>query len=337
MKLSGTILKRTNKLIIVLLLLIGLYLKIFCSECLIQGIQAGQIILIAGTILCFIKLSIVSIKIRNKKLPWQQFILPAFLLTQLLLLTTDKISSIQAIATIAFVEVILVSGVIIAVRRSIKTSENYQTSLQNSLSLFLPPKIAQWMKVEIIILSAAFYGISRFFRIPVESGWSYWKKSAFPLIFVMLVLVSPVEFLVVDILLNIKSIVVQVGSVFLYLWSLLWVYGFWVTVKLSPHQISEEEICLHKGALATTNFSLNLIKSVRIIPPKTIGEEEPKIMNGAKFTVPGTPRVELILKKPVEIRNSFLVDVYSADSILISVDEPDKFCREINKYRTPVL
>lgn len=330
MKISS-ILKQMALIGFLVYLVVALYVATSCQECRFYDLSAVRLVLIVGVFFCIIRISFVVYEAYVHRVSWLQTIVPCFVLTQLILLLYDVGSSVLLLGIVAVVEIGFVVAGIVLVKRAAATDESFQVAILRILGPLLPSSILKWVKLEISLLSSALYGVSKLFWLPEKPGWSYWKNSAFPLIFVLVFFVGPVELFVLWYLIRIESAFVHSLFALLFIWSIMYVYGFWVSVRLSPHQLSKDEISLSRGVLGRAVFPTSLIKSLRVVPPKLIGEEEERDREAVFLTVPGTPTVELILKEPVEVSQLFFEGLSSTNVIVVSVDEPQLFCQEISR------
>lgn len=181
--------------------------------------------------------------------------------------------------------------------------------------------------MEITLFSNAFYGISKLLRVPQKEGWTYHNNSNFPAIFALLILVAPIEIFAVHYLLGINSLPINVVLTFLYISSFLYIYGFWVSIKLNPHIILDREVFLYRGCLSKTRFSLKMIKSLQIIDKLPLKKE-----GWVDLTVPGGSVVEITLSSQIKVEN--LIGEYEkfTDRVFVSFDEPQKFCNQVNIF-----
>ena len=327
-----SIFRRVGTVVFVVLILVAGYVFTSCSDCLVGEFRARTIILSLGIILCAAKIALVLIDARNHKISWLQILLPSFVLSQLLLMLFLEISSLLVLSVMSILEIAFIVSAVLLTKNTIEKTGTSGSLLESTLRLLAPAGLAAWVMLEITLIYSFLYGLSKFFRVPEKSGWSYWKNSAFPLIFILLLFVGPVEIVVIHFILDIQSTFVHILFILLFIWSLVYVFGFWVSMKLSPHQLNNNKITLNRGALGKAEFSTQLVKSLRIIQPKVLGEEEPKNRRAAYLTVPGTPMVELILKDPVKINQILSDSEQLTDTIIVSVDEPQSFCQQIREF-----
>lgn len=327
MKLS-TKLKWLAVCISVLIIFVGLFLKIFYPNQVFYGFQTEKIPIIIGLSFCLARIVFVLIEYKKRTLPWTQILLPLFISTQLILLYLGQISILFALIIIPIIELAFVICFVIYSVKAIKDVDDAKPVLYKILGQFFPTSILKWVIIEITLFSMAFYGISRFFRIPKKEGWTYSKNSDFPVIFTFLILFAPIEIFAVHYLFNIQNIIINGILIFLYIASFLYIYGFWVSIKLFPHQITENEIFLFRGVLAKTQFPISFVKSFSVL-----GEDKTDISNSVSLTVPGGSNVELILTESVKIQNLIGKSEQFVEKIFVSIDEPEKFYDEIQRLK----
>ncbi len=147
---------------ILFLLLFSLYTFFYCEDCFVGEFQVKKLVLFVGIVLCLGRLTFNFTQTRDKKYAWLQFLLPLFILFQLLLLFFDRISFFGAIIIIPILEIMFIIGVIFFTRRAVKESQDF-VSLHQVLDLFLPSFLVRWIIFEVTIISYAFRGILLFF------------------------------------------------------------------------------------------------------------------------------------------------------------------------------
>ncbi|MFN0141367.1 MAG: hypothetical protein ACKVQW_14930 [Pyrinomonadaceae bacterium] len=311
----------------VILILTAIFVFTSCVDCSIYGFPAVKIIYLSGMIFCLLRLIVViSYGWKSISTFYQTFV-PLFVLAQLVLLFVGKITSPIVLLLVGAAELLIVIVAFFLIKSSVSKDQNLQSTIIQILGFLLPTSIQKWVTLEVSLLSSALYGVSKLFIVPEEEGWSYWKNSAFPLIFIIVFFIGPVELIVFKYVLNIESAFAHSLLALFYVWAIIYVYGFWVSIKRLPHQINEEEVVLNRGLLETTKFQLHSVEAVKVLPPELIGESE-KIDGTAYLTVPGSPLVQFILKGPVEI-NRLIGAKQLSDKIVVSVDDPQRFCEEI--------
>jgi len=316
--------------------LLALYLFLFCSSCKIYDLQTKQIFILFGIALCSISLISTLINIKSGKSRWMQTLIPAFILFQLILLFYEKISFTLAFLIIPVVEIFFVLTIVLLTKKKLNNAQNPDNSfLRNILDLLLPAFLVRWIIFEVTIISFAIRGLVNFFKKKNETGWSYWKNSHFPIVFILLIFVAPLELVVINFLLNIQSITVHILFALLYIWGFLYIYGFWISIKLLPHQIIEGEVFLYRGGLSNTRFSVEIIESVKVINQQNeFRVSGAKETEAADLSVPGTAMVEIVLKKSARVENILKKSEQFVKKILISVDQPVLFRDEILKIQT---
>jgi hypothetical protein len=245
---------------------------------------------------------------------------------QLILSYFDKISGKWLFLIIVLIELLVFVSVFFIISKEIKKSDNFKDGIYNIFNQYLPKSIAKWVIFEVSIFTYAFYGFSKFFKIPSKEGWTYYKNSNFPMIFALLILIAPVEIFAVHYLLNITNIFINAILIFLYIVSVLYIYGFWVSIKLNPHTILGNNIFLYRGCLSKTTFPINLVKSLEVV------SEIPKLKEKiSDFTIPGGEIVEISFFSQAKIENLFDEESRFADKVFVSVDNSQEFCNHINQ------
>jgi hypothetical protein len=315
---------------ILFLLLFSLYTFTYCENCFVGEFQVKKLVLFAGIVLCAGRLIFNFIQAENKKYVWLQSLLPLFILFELILLFFDRISFFGALIIIPVLEIIFVIGIIFFTGKAVRESQGF-VPLDQVLNLFLPSFLVRWIIFEVTIISYAFRGILLFFKSYEEVGWSYWKSSSFPLIFALLILVAPIEILVINILFNIQSITIHIVFGVIYIWSLLYLYGFWISIKLLPHKLGENEISIYRGILNQAQFPLKIIETVK---SRQNTDNDTLKQNGleiADLTVQGTPIVEFVLNESIKVSSIIGKSEKFVKVILISADEPHLLVEEIRR------
>jgi hypothetical protein len=288
-----------------------------------SSLSLKEILILLVILACIARIVYVFFHIGDFSTKWKQLIFPVLISSQLLLVFSGKVSESSAFIIIVITEICIFGTVFFIIIKGLKTSSSITDNLLNVFKEYLPNSVFNWVRMEIVLYSNAFYGISKLFRVRAKEGWTYWKYSNFPAIFALLIIIAPIEIFVVHYLLNI-NLIINIILIALYFISLLYIYGFWVSIKLNPHLITNKEIFLYRGCLAKVSFPINLIESLNII------EDIPKKKGSSvDITIPGCPIVEIVFSSQVKIDNLIGQKEQLTEKIYVSFDEPQQFCNTI--------
>ena len=198
-----------------------------------------------------------------------KWLLPALIFVEIMLVWSGLLDLKDAVILIAVIEaLILITGigeVILVVRRYRKTRSSgldVWSALEDGLTVLLPRQLARLATSE----PRLFYCLAKwiFRKTKLREGeFSYHKRSTFDMLVLLVVLVSPVEILVVELLLHafLPLLWLRLLVLFLEIYALFWVLGFHASRVALPHRLTEDGLLLNHGVFAEGFIPYSRIES----------------------------------------------------------------------------
>ena len=179
-----------------------------------------------------------------------KYLLPALVAVEVILVWSGMLNLKEAVVIVAGVEVLIfvtgIGEIILMVRRYRKdrtSGLDFWTALEGGLSVLLPRPIARFVSAE----PRLFYCLTKwvFRRTKLEEGeFSYHKRSSLDMLVLLVVFVSPVEVLVIEVLLQafLPLLWLRLLVLFLEVYGLFWFLGFYAS-RISPSSPPGRERC----------------------------------------------------------------------------------------------
>lgn len=175
-----------------------------------------------------------------------------------------------------------------------------EEQLATRLEGFLAPRLARVLSVELVILAGALRFLAGGWRRQAAAGgFSYHRESTLGALLMALPVMVLADLLLMEVLLRRLSPWIRWTVHGLDLYGLLWVVGFWASLRLRPHRISAGMVHLHRGVVGRATFPLAQVADLVSVPPLLEGEERRAFLGGAApFGARGGPEVLVKLSEP---------------------------------------
>jgi hypothetical protein len=270
--------------------------------------------------ICGLRIVILFADVLRRQRPWQRAVIPILAIVKVMLPNghIPVISVTVAATELAFLAFLW---------RAIPTRSEASASglsrdlpedrLRVSLCAFVPEMAAKLMAVEWVVLSSAVRCICNRLRTRPRRGFDYASASVFSALPAIILILAPADLILLRGLLRIQSHIFDLALMALDLWSVLWFYGIYVTMRERPHAIRGGCIEVHQGILKSASVPLIEIHATEGFPA---GSFVRSARRGAKLTVPGAPCVRLDLAAPVTVRRVWGPDVQSATLVVSAAD-----------------
>ena len=267
-----------------------------------------------------------------------KWLLPALILAEVALVWFDVLDLRDAILIVIGLEALLlfvgsyqILGAIRRYRRNRSSGLDVWAALEDGLTVMLPRTAARFMISE----PRLFYCLVKwvFRRTKLREGeFSYHKRSALDMFVLLIVLVSPVEILVVEVLLLafLPLLWLRLLVLLLEIYGFFWFLGFYASRIALPHSLGEDGISLHHGTFAEGFIPYSVIESAERKRMKAPGSGDGLIIENrdAFFTIAGHTDITLALSGPRRL-HGFLRPTAPVDTVHLAVDAPEKFVEEL--------
>jgi hypothetical protein len=269
--------------------------------------------------------------IRAGSIPWQRLLLPVFSLVVFLFASIYSMDlTVLALFSI-LPEVLLIAFGIVVFRFRKKGINFEQESLEETLTLFLPETLARFLVIELIVIHAALSTALKGFKISNVPGYRYDETSIFPYLIAILMVSTPADILLIEIMIKSWPLPVHLLHIGLSIYIIPLIYGIYVTTRINPHQVNSDIVHLKQGVFGRADFPLKFVVSAKVLPAK-VAEQLTSKKKGRDTSYaqllfpqmePQTQVVEILLSQEINVRKTF-GDLVSR-KLLVSIDEPVPF------------
>lgn len=268
-----------------------------------------------------------------------KWLLPALILIEVALVWSGLLDLKEAAIAIVGVEALIflagVSEIILMVRRYRKDRSSGLdpwTALEGGLSVLLPHPVARLAAAE----PRMFYCLTKWIlrRTKLKEGeFSYHKRSTMDMLVLMVVLVSPIEVLVIELLLQafLPWLWLRLLVLFLEVYALFWILGFHASRVALPHRLEERGLRLRHGIFAEGFIPYSAIRRVERTRRRAARSGDGLSVYGreAFLAIGGHTCVTLGLHIPHHLDG--LRPTKPVDTIHLAADEPEQFLKALKK------
>ena len=278
----------------------------------------------------------------KKVLKW---LLPVLVLTEVALVRLELLDLRDAILIVVAVEVLLVAvggtqmlSAVRAYRKNRAAGFDGWKALEGSLSVLLPQLAARLIVSELRLFCCLVRWALRKTRLRARE-FSYHKRSTMDMFVLLVVLVSPVEVLVIEVLLQafLPLLWLRVLVLLLEIYAVFWILGFHASRVALPHRLEEAGLRLHHGIFAEGFIPYTEIR--RVLPFRRKAPEWGDGLRVGKgeayLAIGGNTDIALELRSPHSLQG-FLRPTKPVGTVHLAVDEPKAFTKELgSRLRSP--
>ena len=266
----------------------------------------------------------------RKERPWPRMIVPALLMIKVFFpqLGWARVSVFGA----ALAELAILGLVVKAVlgRRQKMDFALPEERLRESFSTIVPAGLAKVMAVEMVVLWSAVRAVLHGFKARERTGFDYASASVVGALPMIVLIMGPGDLFLFRAILRIQNPLVDLALVAVDVWSILWLYGIYVTMQERPHVIDREAVTVHKGILKSALIPLNTIRETSCLAAGSFTRAD--LRGGIRLTVPGAPCVRLELAEPVAVKRVWGKDV-EAETVFVSAGDPAGFVDRLRREK----
>ena len=190
---------------------------------------------------------------------------------------------------------------------------------------FVPLRAARLMALELVMLGSAIGFLSGGFREAAPAGFSHHREAALRAILPALPLMIPGDFLLMKTLFAGLAPWLRWTLHGSTVYAVLWLVGFYATLKARPHQIRNGQLELHLGLVKSATIPASQVLSATPLPEFDDDWVRHAHMKGVqKLVAKGNTILELKLSTPVRV-TGLLGPGRPADRLAVTVDDPSAF------------
>jgi len=272
---------------------------------------------------------------RRGLLPGTRLLLPAVILVEglglILTSSSDGVLKIR-LGTALALEFLLVALAVRAWRRAEAFPGTWpEDRIALAFEALVPPRAARLLALELVMLGGAMRFLAGGFRHPALPGFSHHLESALRGFLPALPLLIPGDVLFLK--------VVSSGLAPWLRWVLhgstvyavVWLFGFYASLKARPHQIREGMVYLHLGLMKSVAFPARLVQTAAPLPDFDDDWARHAHLKGVeKLIAKGAPVLELSLSEPVRVLG-LLGPGRPALRLAVSCDDPSAFLAALGR------
>jgi len=165
------------------------------------------------------------------------------------------------------------------------------------------------------------------FKARKRAGFDHASASVFGALPVIVLVMGPGDLFLFRAILRIQNPLVDLALVAVDVWSILWLYGIYVTMQERPHAIEGDGVRVHKGILKSAMIPLSAIRGTRCLAAGSFTRAD--LRGGMRLTVPGAPCVRLDLWERVAVKRAWGKDS-KAQTVFVSASDAEGFVRELS-------
>ncbi len=272
---------------------------------------------------------------RAGRLPATRLLLPAVLLAEGLGLATAGASPAAThvrFATAAGLELLLLVLAVQTLRQTRALPGHWpEDRIATAFAAFVPPRAARLMALELVMLGSALHFLFGGFRQEAPEGFSHHREAALRAILPALPLMIPGDFLLTNTLLKGMAPwlrwLLHGSSVY----GVLWLVGYYATLKARPHQLRDGRLELNLGLLKSVTLPASQVLAAAPLPTFEDDWTRHAYMKGVeKLVAKGNAMLELKLSAPVQVVG-LLGAGRPTDRLAVSVDDPSAFLAALGR------
>ena len=269
-----------------------------------------------------------------------KWLLPVPVVAEVGLVWRDVLEIGDAILIVATVEILLliVGGhrLLVAVRkyrRNRRSGLDGWKALEDGLTVLLPRVAARLAVSEPRLFYCLIKWVLR--KTQLRKGeFSYHKRSTFDMLILMVVLVTPIEILVVELLLQAFLPLLWLRILFLALaiYAVFWMLGFHASRVTLPHRLEATDLRLRHGVFAEGSIPYSGIRHAERARQKAPewGDGLQVSEDGAYMAIGGNTDITLKLRSPLTL-HGFFKPTRPVNTVYLAADEPEQLLKELKK------
>ena len=266
---------------------------------------------------------------RRGAVPGTRLVLPGVVLAEGLGLTLTGASAWALrlrLGTALALELLLLGLAVKVWREAGRTPGGWpEDRLAAAFSAFVPPQVARLMALELVLLGSAFRFLAGGFRTPAPEGFSHHREAALRAFLPAVPLLIPGDVLLMKVLFADLAPWLRWALHGSTVYAVLWLVGWYATLKARPHQLREGWLHLRLGLLKSVSLPAAQVLSAAPLPDFPDDWARHAHLRGVpQLVAKGAPALELTLAEPVRVLG-LLGPGRPTVRLVVSVDEPAAF------------
>lgn len=321
-------------------LLWGLFLALGMTALVLRTWSPGHPALpwLLGTLLVLVALRMMAMTVEwhQGRLPGTRILLPTLILVEglgLFLTRTSHLALRLRLGTALALEALLLILAVGAWREARALPGAWpEDRIATAFGAFVPPRAARLMALELVLLGSAVGFLCGGFRNPAPAGFSLHKETFLRAFLPVLPLLIPTDLFLIHALFPRMAPWLRWTMHLSTAYAVLWMVGFYATLKARPHQVEDTSVSLRMGLLGSLELQKEQILSAIPLPDFDDDWAKHRHMKGMHTLIrTGGPVVELHLTEPVVSRGVLGARAKRLDRVAVSVDDPSAFLAALGR------
>ena len=237
-------------------------------------------------------------------------------------------------------EACIVTYIIFSVIKSIiGLRHKTETDFSNSMRIALEQKLGKSFIVEFVIteLNVFYFSLLVWFKKSrtadkKRKAFTYHRTSEMKTFIIVFAILITGEGLLFHYLLQKWNEVIAWVFTILNVYGILYLVGFYNSVKYLPHMITQEKIIIRLGFQSSITINIGNIEQINRAKEIELGMKIPKTTYYSLLKL-DSPHLEIVLKDPVEMRGSYGMKK-KVDKVVFRADDWKAILEEINLVKT---
>ena len=263
------------------------------------GRESWQLMLVLALAALGVRVAVMAWSAAHRELPWSRLLLPGIILVEGAGLSTSEAATLWQVrlCTAVVLELAFVVVAIRELRRTSASDESPDARLAQAFGALLPPGAARFVAFELVIVGSALRFLLGGWRRRLPAGFTYHRESVLRLFLQFLPFLGVADLLLVElVLLPHAAMWLRIVVHGLAIYGLIWLVGFYASLRGRPHQVANGRLTLHRGILRRLAVPLNEIASIEELPAFADDWKRRAYRKGAiRIDVPGPTILELPL------------------------------------------
>jgi hypothetical protein len=275
--------------------------------------QFWHVALLVGLAVIGVRIAMLAWRVVRHEVAWTRLLVPGIVAIEGIGFAThdEVVPWTLRLGTAALLEI---TFVVIAVRELRRPTAGFiEDRIARAFGALLPPTIARFAALEIVIVGMAVRFVSGGWRRATPPGFTYHRQSGLRMFLPMLPLLAVGDVLLLElVLLRHADTWLRIVVHALAIYGLVWLVGLYASLRARPHRLADGVVTLHRGLLRRLDVRVDEIASIAPLPAFADDWKKRAYTRGAL-------RLDVAGPSILEIR------LHAGTRVLVAVDEPAPF------------